>query len=157
MRNLREENCIFDENAAIVLALHDGADAKLCSSNFYPQSRILSFIKHREEHCICWKFPPSFVNRIWSYSAPSTHHWRNPVKVASSKNRCPACRLLHFIPHMSCPTIQYKPHPLRLFAIIVSVTALNTKLIFSVSVAHVRWTYISFSSFKFFASNCLLI
>ena len=64
MRNHLEENCIFDENAAIVLALHDGADAKLCSSNFYPQSAILSFIKHGEEHCICWKFPPSFVNRI---------------------------------------------------------------------------------------------
>lgn len=54
-------------------------------------------------------------------------------------------------------TFQYNPHPLRLFAIIVSVTALNTKLIFCVSVAHVRWTYISFSSFKFFASNCLLM
>jgi len=73
MRNLLEENCIFDENGAIVLALHNGTDAKLFSSNFYPQFRILSFIKHGEEHCICWKFPPSFVNRIWSYSAPSTH------------------------------------------------------------------------------------
>ena len=52
---------------------------------------------------------------------------------------------------------QYNPHPLRLFAIIVSVTALNTKFIFWVSVAHVRWTYISLSSFKFFPSNCLLI
>lgn len=34
---------------------------------------------------------------------------------------------------------QYKPHPLRLFAIMMSVTASNTTWMFPVSVAQVRW------------------
>ena len=51
-------------------------------------------------------------------------------------------------------TVQYRPQPRRLFAMITSVTASNTNWMLLVSVAHVWWQYISFDVLLFFASNC---
>ena len=48
---------------------------------------------------------------------------------------------------------QYNPQPLRLFAMMTSVTASKTNCTFSVSVAHVWWQYISLFSDLFLLSN----
>lgn len=57
---------------------------------------------------------------------------------------------MHFT--INCKT-QKRPQSFRLFFMMTSVTASNTNCTFLVSVAHVKWVYISFVSFLLLRSS----
>lgn len=58
---------------------------------------------------------------------------------------------MHFFP-INCKT-QKRPQSFRLFFMMTSVTASKTNCTFLVSVAHVKWVYISFVSFLLLRSS----